>query len=311
MTTVVADADILAEPTRPLPRRWLSRRLEPYVFVSPLIVLIGIFVLAPGVLTVALMFFNVDILAGTWKFTGLRNIQQAIGRGEIANSIVVTIEYALLTVPPSMVLGLLVALGINGLRAGGSFWRAAYFLPVAATLVAMSIVWRWMFLARRGLVDQTVGKWLGLTDWLNSTDLSLPAVALVGNWQQIGFVAIVYLAGLAGVPKHLLEAARIDGASAWHRFWHVTWPALGPATVFAAVISSIQALRIFDTIATMTKGGPAASSETLTYLLWKRGIYYFDIGGGAVVTVVLLAFALLATWIQKRASRRLERAGSR
>jgi multiple sugar transport system permease protein len=210
-----------------------------------------------------------------------------------------------------MVLGLLVALAINRLTRARNFWRAVYFLPVAATLVAMSIVWRWMFLARRGLVDQTIGKWLGLNDWLNSSDLSLAAVALVGNWQQIGFVTIVYLAGLAGVPKHLHEAARIDGASPWHRFWHVTWPSLGPTTVFVAVISSIQALRIFDTIATMTSGGPSGSSETLTYLLWKRGIYYLDIGGGAVITVVLLTLALLATWIQKRASRRLERAGSR
>lgn len=309
--TTASDAAILAEPVRPLPRRWLSRRVEPYVFVTPLLFLIGLFVLAPGVLTVALMFFDVDILSGTWKFTGLKNIQQALGRGEIANSILVTIKYALLTVIPSMTLGLLAALGIHSLRKGSNLWRAIYFLPVAATLVAMSIVWRWMFLARRGLVDQTFGKWTGLVDWLNSTDLALPAVAIVGNWQQIGFVTIVYLAGLAGVPRHLLEAARIDGASAWHRFWHVTWPALGPATVFAAVISSIQALRIFDTIATMTDGGPSGSSETLTYLLWKRGIYYFDIGGGAVVTVVLLLFALLATWIQKRASRRLERAGSR
>ncbi|MGI3164394.1 carbohydrate ABC transporter permease [Pseudooceanicola sp. 200-1SW] len=309
--TTTKDADILAPPVRARGTARLSRQLMPWVCLTPMLVLTAIFVLFPALIALALVFYDFDILAGTIRWVGLKNINRAIARGEVLNAIFVTLRYAIYTVIPSLTLGLLAALAINGVRRAASFWRAIYFLPVAATLVAMSIVWRWMFLARRGLIDQTVGKWLGLTDWLNSTDLSLPAVALVGNWQQIGFVTIVYLAGLAGVPKHLLEAARIDGASAWHRFWHVTWPALGPTTVFAAVISSIQALRIFDTIATMTSGGPSGSSETLTYLLWKRGIYYLDIGGGAVVTVVLLALALLATWIQKRASRRLERAGSR
>lgn len=308
---MTADADILSTPVRFRKRRYQLRRFMPWISLAPMLALTVIFVLFPALIAVALVFFDFDILAGTIKFTGLRNIERALARGEVLNAIRVTLEYALLTVIPSMVLGLLAALAITSLTRARNFWRAVYFLPVAATLVAMSIVWRWMFLARRGLVDQTIGKWLGLTDWLNSTELSLPAVALVGNWQQIGFVTIVYLAGLAGVPRHLHEAARIDGASAWHRFWHVTWPALGPTTVFVAVISSIQALRVFDTISTMTSGGPSGSSETLTYLLWKRGIYYLDIGGGAVVTVVMLALALLATWIQRRASRKLERAGSR
>jgi multiple sugar transport system permease protein len=306
--------DVAASVLTPLPvrERWrLDARLVPYVLVGPLVLLLVAFIVLPGVLTCILAFYKIDILAGTSAFVGWKNFVRAFERGEIWNSILVTAYYAFLTVIPSLVLGLLAALGINGVSRGRAFWRAVYFLPVAATLVAMSIVWRWMFLPRRGLVDATFGAWTGLTDWLNSIHLALPAVAVVGNWQQIGFITIIYLAGLAGVPKHLHEAARIDGAGAWNRFWHVTWPALGPTTVFAAVISSIQALRIFDTIATMTGGGPSGSSETLTYLLWQRGIYFFDIGGGAVVTLVLLAFALLATFIQMRSSRKLESAGSR
>lgn len=305
------NADVLLSPIRPNYQTKLNPAFAPYIFVLPLIVLTLAFVILPAVMTVGLMFFDVDILAGETKWVGLRNLDRAISRGEIANSLWVTALYALMTVIPSVILGLLAAIAINALTRGAAFWRAVYFMPVAATLVAMSIVWRWMFLARTGVVDQTIGNWTGLTDWLNSTSLALPAVAIVGNWQQIAFVSIIYLAALSSVPKHLLEAARLDGASAISRFWHVTWPALGPATVFAVVISSIQALRIFDTIATMTDGGPSGSSETLTYLLWKRGIFYFDIGGGAVVTFVLLILALLATYIQKRATTRLESAGSR
>ena len=305
------NAELLRNPVRPTKHVALGQGIAPYVFVLPLIILTMAFVILPALMTVGLMFFDVDILAGTTKWVGLKNLDRAISRGEVANSLWVTGLYALLTVIPSVILGLIAALAINSLSGGAAIWRAVYFLPVAATLVAMSIVWRWMFLARNGVVDQTIGAWTGLTDWLNSTTLALPAVAIVGNWQQIAFVSIIYLAALSAVPKHLLEAARLDGASAIFRFWHVTWPALGPATVFAVVISSIQALRIFDTIATMTDGGPSGSSETLTYLLWKRGIFYFDIGGGAVVTFVLLILALLATYIQKRATSRLESAGSR
>lgn len=306
-----SEAELLRTPIRQNRRLWVDEKTAPYLFVAPMLLHTIGFIVLPAVMIVLLMFFDVDILGGTIDWVGLKNITRAINRGEIANSLWVTALYAIMTVIPSVLFGLLVALGINAVRVGAGFWRTVYFMPVAATLVAMSIVWRWMFLARRGVVDQTVGAWTGLTDWLSSTELSLPAVAIVGNWQQIAFVAIIYLAALSGVPKHLIEAARLDGANGFNRFWHVTWPALGPATVFTVVISSIQALRVFDTIATMTEGGPSHSSETLTYLLWKRGIYFFDIGGGAVVTFVLLVLALVATFIQRQATARLEKAGSR
>jgi multiple sugar transport system permease protein len=273
--------------------------------------LLIVFTILPAMLTIVLTFFNVDILAGTIRFAGWANFEKAVARGEIANGIKVTFLYALWTVPSSLLLGLLIALAINALQRGAAFWRAVYFLPVAATLVAMSVVWRWMFLAQEGIIDATAGRFLGLTDWLNSSQLALPAVAVVGNWQQIGFVAILYLAGLAAVPRHVLEAARVDGAGACSRFWHVSWPALGPTTVFAAVVTTMHALKIFDTIATMTGGGPSQSTATLAYLMWQRGIYFFDIGGGAIVALVLLALGLLATFIQMRATGRLERAGRR
>lgn len=314
MTVGLPTADRLAAILTPLPQSpstatWV--RAAPYLFMTPLLFLLVAFTILPGFLIIGLSFFNIDILAGSYRFVGFANFTAAIARGEILNSIGVTFLYVAMTVPTALILGLLVALAIDALCRGAAFWRAVYFLPVAATLVAMSVVWRWMFLARKGVVDQTVGHWLGLGDWLNSPTLALPAVAVVGNWQQIGFVAIIYLAGLAAVPRHVAEAAAVDGAAAWSRFWHVTWPALGPTTVFAAVVSSTNALRVFDTIATMTAGGPSKRTETLAYLMWQRGIYFFDIGGGAVVALILLALALAAAIIQMWATAALEAAGRR
>lgn len=293
------------------PKPGIGEGVAPYLLVAPMLALLFVFTILPCLLTLVLAFFETDILAGTMRFVGFANFTKAFSRGGLINSIGVTLYYMALTVPPSMVLGLLVALGINGLSRGRVFWRAVYFLPVAATLVAMSIVWRWMFVGRRGLIDQTLGPLTGLTDWLNANALSLPAVAVVGNWQQIGFVAILYLAALAAVPRHQLEAARVDGANAWNRFWHVIWSAIGPTTVFAGIITSVNAMRVFDSVSTMTGGGPSRSSQTLAHLIWERGIYFFDIGGGSVVTLVLVALALIATFLQRLLTTRLEKAGTR
>lgn len=306
----MSEADTLLQPIAP-PRQGLGDRVAPYVLVTPLLALLVIFVIMPCLMTLGLAFFDIDILAGTARFVGFSNFTKAITRGDLLNSTCLTLLYMVLTVPPSMVLGLLVALAINGLKRGRNFWRAVYFLPVASTLVAMSVVWRWMFIGRRGLIDHIVGPLTGLTDWLNSPALALPAIAVVGNWQQIGFVAILYLAALTSVPRHQLEAARIDGANGWNRFWHVTWPAIGPTTVFAGIIASVSAMRVFDSVAAMTGGGPSRHSQTLAHLMWERGVYFFDIGGGAVVTLVLIALALLATYLQRALTARLEKAGTR
>ncbi|MDE1994017.1 MAG: sugar ABC transporter permease [Rhizobiaceae bacterium] len=293
------------------PKSGIGERWAPFILVTPMLALLFVFTILPCLLTLVLAFFETDILAGTMRFVGFANFTRAFTRGDLLNSIGVTLLYMVLTVPTSMVLGLLVALGINSLGHLRAFWRAVYFLPVAATLVAMSIVWRWMFVGRRGLIDHMLGPMTGLSDWLNSPSLALPAVAVVGNWQQIGFVAILYLAALAAVPRHLLEAAQVDGANGWSRFWHVTWPAIGPTTIFAGIITSVNAMRVFDSISTMTGGGPSRHSQTLAHLMWERGIYFFDIGGGAVVTLVLIALALFATFLQRMLTVRLEKAGTR
>ncbi|OLT14380.1 hypothetical protein BJF78_02375 [Pseudonocardia sp. CNS-139] len=292
--------------------REARRGVVPYLLTAPVVVALLAFVVLPAAFAVGLAFVRWDLLRGTVEFVGIENFATEIAGGELGRGVLVTVGYAVLTVPASLAGGLLVALGIDALSHGRAFWRAVYFLPVAATLVAMSIVWRWMFRPDTGVVDATVGRLTGLRDWLNSLELALPAVAAVGTWQQVGFVAVVYLAALTAVPRDVLEAARLDGAGALSRFRHVTWPALGPATVFAVVLTSTAALRVYDTIRTMTDGGPAGSTESLAFLLWRRGVAYFDVGAGATLTVALLVLAGLVTLLQVRVlGRGLERKGTR
>jgi multiple sugar transport system permease protein len=311
-----ADAEVRPVDLSPLPARRrrssLPARSTPYVLISPALLLLGAFVVLPTALVVVLALFRIDLLTGAADFVGLANVQTVLGSDELRLGLLNTATYALLTVPTTVTAGLVIALAINALTHGRTFWRAVFFLPYAATLVAMAAVWRWIFLPRSGLVDTTIGQWLGATNWLSSFILALPAVALVESWHLLGFIVIVFLAGLVGVPPQLLEAARIDGARAWSRFWHVTWPALGPATVFAVVISTINSLRSFETIKVMTEGGPVDRTANLTFLLWERGVHFRDISGAAVLTAAMLVVALVVTiWQVRTFGRRLERAGSR
>lgn len=269
-------------------------------------------VLLPALAVLVIALFDFDPLIGTTKFVGLDNFQRVLTSEEFRRAFLNTLAYLVLTAPATLAVALLVALGIHSVTRGAGFWRSVYFLPVATTLAAMSIVWRWMFYPDRGLIDTLLAQLTGLRAWLQSTDLALPAVAVVGTWEGLGFAVVMFLAGLTAVPPQLHEAARLDGARAWSRFWHVTWPALGPAVVFTLIITTRNALRVFDQVKVMTEGGPLGSSSTLSYLLWERGIRFLDIGGGSVITLVLLVLILLVTAVQlATVGRRWEQAGRR
>ncbi|MDI6022858.1 sugar ABC transporter permease [Leucobacter sp. UT-8R-CII-1-4] len=284
----------------------------PYLLLAPGMLATALFVVVPLLLVFALAFFNLNLVTGTSDFVGLQNFAVEFVHPEFARSVSNTLLYALYTIIPSMAGGLVVALLIHGLSKGQGFWRSVYFLPVATTLVAMSAVWRWMFRADTGVVDTILGPIFGIRDWLNDPQLALHAIAVVGNWHQIGLVTVLYLAALGSLPRDPLESAQIDGAGPWAKFWHVTWPALGPTTVFAFITTASSALQAYDTIAAMTQGGPLGSTETLTYMIWVRGIHYFDIGRAAVLSIALLLLSVLATLAQRTGyGRKLEQGGAR
>jgi multiple sugar transport system permease protein len=294
------------------PLQGVALRVPPVALLVPAYALLLVLVVAPVLIVVVLSLFDYDPLLGTADFVGVDNFSRVLGSAQFRKALTNTAVYMALTVPVTLVAALLLALGIHSLRWGGAIWRSAYFLPVASTLAAMSVVWRWLFYPGSGMVDSTVGRLIGVDDWLHSTTWALPAVAVVGSWEGIGFAMVMFLAGLASVPAPLHEAARLDGAGAWNRFWHVTWPALGPSVVFTLIITTRNALRVFDQVQVMTEGGPVNSSATLSYALWERGITFLDIGGGSVITLALLVLILGVTVLQLvTVGLRWERAGTR
>jgi len=180
--------------------------------------------------------------------------------------------------------------------------RAVYFLPVAATLVAMAIAWQMLLHPSIGLVNTLLSR-AGLPgqDWLSDRSLVLYTLAAIGVWQTVGYNMVLFLAGLAAIPPHLYDAAEVDGATrGWERFWTVTWPMLGPTTLFVAVITATTSFRVFETVATLTRGGPAFASDTLVYALYREGFVYFKAGYASAITVVFFAFTLVLTLAQFR-----------
>ena len=198
--------------------------------------------------------------------------------------------------------GLGVALLIEAGTSGRAFYRAAYFLPVTATLIAMATVWEIMLHPSIGLINLIIDA-LGFPkqNWLKNPDLALFTLAGIGIWQALGLNMVLLLAGLKSIPRDLYEAAVIDGADGpWTRFVTVTLPMLGPALSFVLIISAIRSFQVFDTVAVLTEGGPNKATEVLLYTMYQEGFSFFRAGYGAAITVVFLAFVLLLTLIKAR-----------
>jgi len=219
-------------------------------------------------------------------------------RGALRNTAV----YVVLVAPAAILLGLGLALLIEAEAGGRTFFRSVYFLPVVSLIVAMASVWQYLMHPSFGPIN-IVLRMLGFAgvNWLGSSDNVLVALALIGIWQALGFNMVLFLAGLTAIDRTLYAAAEMDGVrSAWDRFRIVTWPMLGPTTLFVTTISVINAVKVFETVATMTQGGPAKASETLLWVIYHEGFVYLHIGTASAMAVVFIALLLLLLVIQTR-----------
>jgi multiple sugar transport system permease protein len=277
-------------------------RLLGWLLSLPATGLMLLFLIGPILAVLALSFTNWQLGMDTYEWIGLGNYREMIGDDTFLKSLKNTMIYVAVVVPGSIVLGLGSAMLIEVGKHGKSFYRAVYFLPVMATLIAMSIVWQVILHPDFGLLNLML-KEVGIIgpNWLQDRDLVLYVLCGIGIWQQVGFNLVLFLSGLMSIPSHLYEAAEMDGASsAWDRFRLVTWPMLGPITLFVLVITSIKAFQVFDTVQVLTKGGPNKASEVLLYTMYTEAFEYFRTGYAAAITVVFLFFVLLLTLIKTR-----------
>ncbi|ANF56788.1 carbohydrate ABC transporter permease [Halotalea alkalilenta] len=287
----------LSAPAR---RQARSEALSGWILASPAMVLMAMLILLPMLAVVWFSLTDYQLGYPGAIFIGLENYRALLDDPLFLTSLGNTLLYTAIVAPLSVALGLGTALLIESETRGRAFFRTVYFLPVASLLVAMATVWQYLMHPQIGMINQMLAL-VGLEgrNWLGASDSVLWSLAAIGVWQSVGFNMVLFLAGLTAIPRELYAAARIDGAaSAWQRFRLVTWPLLSPTTLFVLVISVINAVKVFETVKTLTEGGPNKASEVLLYTIYQEGFSYLQVGYASAMTVVFLAILMVAMLIQ-------------
>lgn len=289
----------------------MTRTRAPWLFVAPALVAIGLFFVLPALASLVLSFTDFDIYAladtDNLRFIGAENYTRLLNNPLFWTAMGNTMWFVVLGVP--LVVGLSLAAAIlidtkwTRLK---PVWRVALFAPYVTTLVATAVVWRYLLHTRYGLINYALGA-LGIApiDWLGSPTASLPAILIFVAWKSFGYSMIIFLAALQTVPAELHEAARIDGAGAWRRFWHVTLPAIAPTLLLVSVLAVAAFFQLFAEPYVMTQGGPAQSTVTVLYLMYEEGFKWWNLGSGAAVAFILFVLILIVTLVQLAIARRL------
>ncbi len=296
---------------------------------APAIILMLVILIAPIAVATVLSFTDYSLGNAGFEWVGGENYTRIFTHSTYEKMLVASLTYVLVVVPVSVLLGLGAALLINSLRHGGSIYKTIYFLPVMATLLAMAIAWEFALHPTIGLINDTLsdgcdsgwvyrlatGAWYGNDPssswygqgcsqgfplWLGDRDYAIRTICFIGIWQAFGFNMVLYLAGLTSVPRELHAAAEMDGVrSSWTRFWLITWPMLGPTTVFVVTITLIRSFQVFDTVEALTHGGPVKSTFVMMYAIYEKAIQHNLVGMGAAITVAFLVFVMLLTLAQR------------
>ncbi len=287
---MVATAELKRADRSRTERRMMWRAL---VFVAPACLLLAAIYIIPILVLAVFSVTDYQLGALSIRFIGLDNFVYAFNDPVFLRSLKNTVIYAVIVIPLGVFLALGVALLVYSRKRSRAFWEAAYFLPVTATLVAMATVWQFLLHPSIGPVNAAI-KWFGFepVSFLSNPVLLIPTMAMIGVWQVLGFNMVLFLAGLTAIPKDLYEAARLDGAkNPIDRFLTVTWPMLGPTTLFVVVTTSISAFKVFETVAVLTKG--RFGSETLLFDLYLEGFEYSNTGYAAALTLIFLVIILI------------------
>jgi len=273
-----------------------SQALLAWAFMAPALLLFGLFVLWPIAYLAYLSFTSGSFTRLGMHWVGFRNYIRLVNDPDFWQVVGNTAYFAIATVIPSVIipLGLAVLLNRNGLlqqlRLQGLF-RTAYFIPSITSLVAVGLGFRWLFQTDGPVNAVLTALGAETIPWLSSTVWAMPVLILLSAWKQLGFNLVVFLAGLQIIPQSLYEAAEIDGANPWQRFWYVTLPSLRPTLIFAIVTTSIFTLRSFEQVYVITGGGPLNSTNLLVYYIYTQAFGQFDFGYAAAAAIALLAVA--------------------
>ncbi len=326
MTGLALTPELSAGPRQRIARRLrVTPRLAPYLLLSPFVVLFLVFGLFPLGFSLYLAFQSWQPASGlaSMHFVGLHNFAFALHDPWFWKSLGNTLWLALVAGVPQHLVAIPLAVFLQSTSRRLRDWlSAAYFMPYVTSTVAIAVLFSALFSAHHGLLDQALGAlarlpllgaWLPrhAVDWLGRPDTIKPAIAILVFWRYVGFNTMLYLAALQSIPRELHEAAEMDGAGRWSRFWHVTLPGLRPMMYFAVTLSVIGGLQLFDEAFILTGGHGGADQAGLTAALYfyREAFNFDDFGGASAMSWLLFLVVALATWATGRAFR--EREGAR
>lgn len=272
--------------------------------MAPGLLVITVFVLFPIVYSIPLSLTNYSVLGET-KFIGLDNFTKAFRDDDFLISLYNSVLY-IMVVPVLQLLSILMAILVNSRIPGIKAFRAAYYIPVVTSMVAVALMWNWL-LSQNGVVNYILIS-LGLTDekigWLTTSSTALYVLMFITLWKGLGYYMMLYLAGLQSIPADLYEAAIMDGASQSQRIRHITIPLLRPYIFFCSLISLMGAIRVFDEMFVLTNGGPGTATLTSSLYIYQQGIAKFDFGYasalGLIVSVIIGALSVLLFRFNRR-----------
>ena len=296
--------DMIARP-RPRSRKWFrGEGWTALFFLLPSLIGIVLFLVLPILASIALSFTNWQLL-GTPRFVGISNYVRLFTTDPqfwtvMRNTIFFTAEYLVLNI----IISLGLATWISSLKIGQRWFRVIFFLPTFTPLIAVAMVWMLIF-SSGGLFDNLMAALsLPFSGVLNDRTLAMQAVVLTSIWAGVGYNTVLFNAALDMVPATYLEAARIDGATAWDRFWKIRLPLISPTLFFGTVMTAITSLQVFDQIYVMTKGGPGSATATLGYAIYQRGFQNFQMGYASAIAWVMFALIMALTalqfWLQRK-----------
>ncbi|MES2670240.1 MAG: sugar ABC transporter permease [Pseudomonadota bacterium] len=288
----------------------MTRSLVAWVFVGPALIVLGVFFGLPVFAALLLSLTDFDLYAlADWRnlrFVGFGNYIELLQTPLFWKSLGNTFYFVIVGVPLSIGVSLGAALLLNAPVARfRAFFRTALFAPVVTTLVAVAVIWRYLFHSSYGLVNWALGH-VGIApiDWLGDPQWAMPTIILLAVWKNFGYNMVIFLAGLQAIPQDLYEAARIDGASRRRQFWHITLPMLGPVLMVVGVITVAGYFQLFAEPYVMTRGDPLQSTVSVLYFMFEEGFRWWNLGRASAVAFLLFLIILAITAAMMRFGRR-------
>jgi multiple sugar transport system permease protein len=284
----------------------MRRSLAAWSLVAPALAVIGVFFALPVAAALLVSFTDFDIYAladvANLRFVGLRNYARLLETPLFWQALGNTFYFVAAGVPLSIGISLGAALLLNSpLARARAFFRTALFVPVVTTLVAVAVIWRYLFATRYGLLNYALGR-IGIApiDWLGDPHWAMPAIILFAVWKSFGFNMVILLAGLQSIPQELYEAARMDGASRTQQLRYITLPSLAPLLLMVSILTIAGHFQLFAEPYVMTQGGPLQSTVSVLYFMYEEGFKWWNLGSASAVAFVLFLFIFAVTVLQLR-----------